>query len=1030
MQPRFRRSDQRPPFPLLSILLSLLLLLASDWALAAKPKIAIAKAAFKRGNLVVKGNAKGVDAIELYDVNGRRLGTAAGGKFSFLLGGADLMSVPCGVRVQGGGLDAVRPVAGAPENCAKPATCSIIDPATDSETQLNATVNFKAKIKAKRKAFPFTYQWDFGGGALGFPTGTLDKSGEIAQSATFIRDHGVYRVRFVATDANGQRCEDAVSVSVGPTPQAAGPTRTLAQTAAQSAPKLGSELNGDAGDIVVLPYAHSAAMGQGVMNLDAGNPWPGIFHLNAIAYSKARLPVNVDASAYELYYSASVNPADPVGPDSINTTSRNYPVDAAFGKAQIRKTDLWEAQEGWETTLGYELNWLVDSSTPTVSPLWQEPPTITKIFNAAFPDMWGNGADWTWYLARNSVPDEGYLTGKFETRMTGNEADKDNFKGAFMPGKDQPYEANTPQAFMTREADTQAFAALGIPLTDVDDQGRINAFPVLRVEARNKSSGQTVAAADVAFNTAKDVRCSECHVYGGLGADPTVKRLLRPQAKDTQGNPLFDGYGNKMLLAGEQNPRVEYFPDYMNSSPKSLEDKEKEAFWNQYAIHAFIELGKNADGVYMDDQDTDGDGLSNNWENGVRYIKNFKTPEPCQWCHQSAYLNECGYATTNWVDLEYGPSEHRYHGRIQVDEAGKVIRDAEGRPSMWDDQGTGKTNPNSLFPIVDKAGNKVPMEQNCLKCHVGASQKGYHDPMYSAGIQCADCHGDMLAVGDVFPKKAQGTQPRNEKGELVDPDHLDENGNPKAVHRVDYLDQPNCGSCHTGVGSEAVKKLAYDPLDPAATPLQPANPRFAVNTAHIAFNYNDWDMSRVDKSYDLPLYRKSLDTHGHVPCAACHGSTHAIWPIKEDPSANENVTALQMQGHTGPILECNVCHTADSFRNEADLDGGQYSGDPIAGILGGPHNTHPINDPYWWKEAGDGSKGGWHNNYAKKPDQNGKDQCAACHGDDHKGTRLSKTPVDREFVDDKGKPVKVAAGTFISCDLCHDLAKSYTGVSH
>jgi hypothetical protein len=331
----------------------------------------------------------------------------------------------------------------------------------------------------------------------------------------------------------------------------------------------------------------------------------------------------------------------------------------------------------------------------------------------------------------------------------------------------------------------------------------------------------------------------------------------------------------------------------------------------------------------------------------------------------------------------------------------------------------------------------VPMEGNCLKCHVGASQKGYHDPMANAGLQCADCHGDMLAVGDVFPKKAQGLQPRNARGELVDPNKKDDSGNPKVVHRVDYLDQPNCGSCHTGIGSEPVKKLAYDPADPAATPLLPENPRFAVNNAKIQFNYVDWDMNRVDKSYELPLFRKSLDSHGNVPCAACHGSAHAIWPI-QDPSANGNTTALQLQGHTGPILECNVCHTADSFKNEADLDGGQYSGDPIAGILGGPHNTHPINDPYWWKEApgdkGDSTPnkngkvlGGWHNNYAKKPDANGKDQCAACHGADHKGTRLSKTPVDREFVNEKGKKVSVAAGTQIGCDLCHSLEKSFTG---
>lgn len=1029
---RYKPDEFRAGFGVLLILLGI----ASAYAEA---KLGIVKAAVdKNGQLSVKLSGAAGE-VEIYDINGRRLGVGP----DLTVAKSELTSIPCAVRAASGDREAVKAVAGAPKTCAQAPLCSIVSPKSGYALSLDVPTEFKASVALKdKKGFPAKYEWDFGGGALGFPAGTLTKSGELTQTANFVRDHGVYRVRFVVTDALGRRCEDAVSVSVGPAPAASAlpqETAALAAASRRSAPKFGSQLAGNEGEIVVLPYAHSAAMGQGVTNLDAGNPWPGIFHLNAVAYGKARLPLNVDAGAYELYYSAAVNPADPVGADSLNSTSRNFPVDAPFGAASIKKTEMWEAQQGWETTTGYESFWLKDINTPTVSPLWKEPPTVTKIFNAAFPNMWGEGNDWTWYLARNSVPDEGYLTGKFETRMTGKEDDKDNFKGSFMPGKDNPYRLNAPQSFMTREADTQAFAALGIPLTDMDDQGRVNAFPVLRVEAKNKLDGKTVAAADVAFNTAKDVRCSECHVYGGIGADPTVQRLLRPQKKDAQGNPVFDGYGNKVLLVGNDHPREPYFPDFMNSNPKSLEEKEKEAFYNQYALHAFIELGKNADGVYLDDEDTNGDGASggeyNNWENGLRYIKNFKMPEPCQWCHQSAYLNECGYATTNWDGLEYGPSEHRFHGRIQVDAQGKVIRDAEGRPAMWDDRGTGKTNPNSLFPVVDKQGNKVPMERNCLRCHVGASQKGYHDPMFSAGVQCADCHGDMLAVGDVFPKKAQGSQPRNDKGQLVDPKNKDENGNPKPVHRVDYVDQPDCGSCHTGQGSADVKKLAYDPNDPAATPLLPEHPRFAVNTAKIAFNYVDWDMNRVDKSYDLPLFRKSLDTHGRVPCAACHGSAHAIWPIKDDPSANENVTSLQLQGHTGPILECNVCHTADSFKSEADLDGGQYSGDAKPGILGGPHNTHPVDDPYWWKEApgdkpnqSDGTiKGGWHNNYAKKPGADGEDQCAACHGADHKGTRLSKTPLDREFTDEKGKPVKIAAGTPVACDMCHTLEKSFVG---
>ncbi|MFI3155642.1 MAG: PKD domain-containing protein, partial [Methylococcaceae bacterium] len=69
--------------------------------------------------------------------------------------------------------------------------------------------------------------------------------------------------------------------------------------------------------------------------------------------------------------------------------------------------------------------------------------------------------------------------------------------------------------------------------------------------------------------------------------------------------------------------------------------------------------------------------------------------------------------------------------------------------------------------------------------------------------------------------------------------------------------------------------------------------------------------------------------------------------------------------------------------------------------------------------------GGWHNDFAKKPGPDGEDQCAACHGADHKGTRLSKTLVDRTLIDSKGASIKVVKGQIIGCDLCHTMDKSF-----
>jgi hypothetical protein len=62
--------------------------------------------------------------------------------------------------------------------------------------------------------------------------------------------------------------------------------------------------------------------------------------------------------------------------------------------------------------------------------------------------------------------------------------------------------------------------------------------------------------------------------------------------------------------------------------------------------------------------------------------------------------------------------------------------------------------------------------------------------------------------------------------------------------------------------------------------------------------------------YEQPgtLYR---DSKGHkgVHCAACHGSPHAIQPTTE---ANDNVQAEALQGHSGTIDTCEVCHGGET----------------------------------------------------------------------------------------------------------------------
>ena len=60
------------------------------------------------------------------------------------------------------------------------------------------------------------------------------------------------------------------------------------------------------------------------------------------------------------------------------------------------------------------------------------------------------------------------------------------------------------------------------------------------------------------------------------------------------------------------------------------------------------------------------------------------------------------------------------------------------------------------------------------------------------------------------------------------------------------------------------------------------------------------------------LYRFSKGHEG-IYCQACHGTQHAIAPSTQK---NDNIQAILLQGHSGTIDTCTVCHTNNPDRDE------------------------------------------------------------------------------------------------------------------
>ncbi len=558
----------------------------------------------------------------------------------------------------------------------------------------------------------------------------------------------------------------------------------------------------------------------------------------------ANRPVILDAAAAELRYSAASNPDDPVGPGSVNSTGQNFPVGATLPTATVRKTDFWDR--------------LSDEGGGNVA---------SRLFSPA--------------PSAPLTPDLGLIFGQP------------------MPGIAAPYTANDPKPFAHFEGAFGWFSAPGIPITDVDDSGRRNSYPLQRVQAVHRVTGEVLATVDAVVPVSTEVDCRDCHALGEVGADPAARGLDL---------------------------------GFVAASSADRRDVERAAKTNIVRLHDFRH------GTTLEAEG----------------------PLVCAGCHRSNALAEIGGPQGDPGRSTMSEAMHAYHGRLQVDSGGALVRDVAGDPVLLD-----PLSPTAI-PLVPE-GNDVPMEENCFQCHPGKETQCFRGAMFEAGLTCNACHGGMLAVGGVF--------------------ELDR---PGGGAREPWVDEPRCESCHTGDARDRlpgplVRSVAYDPADPAATPTLASNPRFAENPG--------------------ALYRNSLDTHAGVACEACHGSPHAIWP-NPDPPANDNVTALQLQGHRGTIFECSTCH--DGFGT--------------AGSLDGPHGMHPVNDPNWIKGEGDRQ----HKKLAEQAQESGNDVCAACHGIDHRGTRLSRTPVDRQLIDAEGNlRATVAAGQVIGCDLCHSLEASF-----
>lgn len=500
------------------------------------------------------------------------------------------------------------------------------------------------------------------------------------------------------------------------------------------------------------------------------------------------------------------------------------------------------------------------------------------------------------------------------------------------------------------------YTAEGVPISSIDDSGRSNPYPLMRIEARD-ANDKVLASVDAVLPVASEADCAICHVSQEVCSIDATKTLVCDDIANTKYSDvgLIETKDQALDVIGATKEQ-----QVINSAKINI-----------VRLHDF-KYGTELAGTEANGSNADG-----------------STPNVvCANCHYSPAL-----------DLAHlGPTDENGKEQTQHISMSRAMHGVHGALPQTDPEIYG-----DLFPIMPPPGlDRTPLVaestlmETCYNCHPGKNAKCLRGAMGGSGTVCQDCHGQMTQVGDDFTEGFP---------DLGFPDGAD------LSKRVSWASEPACDSCHVGdvVQTQQLKQngslantvantldsddnpdglrllLAYRLTDHKANGGPDNLPLLKFPQSRFATTEALYRLSGADNSASGGLEKG----HGGLSCENCHGSTHAIWPNK-NPFSNDNKAANDLQGHAGTIIECSTCHEGS-----------------LGNTLKGPHGMHPVGDTSF-------SNGG-HEDLAE---QNG-DSCRACHGLNGEGSVLSRVATNR-VLRNEHETISLAKGEVVTCTLCHE----------
>ncbi len=862
-----------------------------------------------------------------------------------------------------------------------PPTSLVIINASASDNVGVSKVEFYdgATLKATDTSAPYSYAWSITTTDAGSHTWTAkayDAANNVGTSAGLtLVVNGTSTTPNVSINSTSQNALD-----VGVDPYAVGPVTEgpKPKNANSLSPTAGTGTTGY--QVVAI---NDLGMHCGDLDTRVSSILPPFQVLLAQVIQKGAKPVILDKKQASVTYTAASNANDPILGKPLDPGT-GYPFTGLTGSGDVFKTNFWSvAFQAYDPfyppgilAAFYDANIAannVDIGLPV--------PNVEALY------IGGDG------VVGNGDPDEGLTAVMHAMPGVATPYAANDAQVAEEHYSDKPFFINFPFGYVANNVNW--FEGAGVPFAAFDDFGRENPYPLVRVQAKN-NTGTVLATVDTVLPISGEASCKNCH---GSPLDvPDSPNKGAANVELIKANlPVADSTDDDLGGAGAGTVPVSVSVEYATDiNVLRLHDLKHGAAYRGTKgspTPCDMTVGKNGDANCLTNRALD---------QGKSVV--------CQVCHYTPALDLAQFGPLGGDAANPDAAANGRVQRIQQSNS-RVLHMAHAKLT-------------TLFPVMpapepDSAATGLPgnqadreavLEQTCYQCHPGTNTKCMRGAMADGGMVCQDCHGDLTQVGDDFTKNVSAALPFPAGADLT--------------KRVPWANEPGCGSCHTGDANSnmADPKVAtvngYDTNGNAdgirliraylnadangnAKPIVPTNKRFAENTVPATFPEDDPNGFPNPGAGNQKLYRVSTG-HGGVMCEGCHGATHAEWDADSSPLQNDNVTGNQLQGHSGTVSECSTCHTTSAMS---------------ANTQGGPHGMHLVNDSRFWQQS--------HKDMAKA--ENGKTgggTCGACHGADHLGTVLSRTPVDRSFRVE-GTNRTLLAGDPVSCGLCHSVSKSF-----